>query len=1477
MQKFSEDEIILGTRTKGVIIYNKKLSTFIKPENFEKVDKFMNEYSFYDGIRLSSNTFLYSTLGGGLLQFDMQGNIINRINRTCGLNEDIVWALFEDRQQSVWLGTDSGISHVELNSGFETVNPIYDFESGINSLVKQNDIFYYGIMSNLIYQKDGKFGVIEGLSNGAGIWQIIEVKADSIFDNDFILVSSDNLYKVFGFTAQPLIEAIPGDAVFSIYRSKIYPRRFYISSYDGVRSIYYQDGKWINEGFIKGVSYEIRIVQEDKYGNIWIASAFDGIFRVENYLNKAGFPNEEYIVKKFGEAENMKPTGFPVISEYNSDLIFCTEKGSYKYNYEKNIFDIANIFVDESFVNKCLIIKDLNDKAAIVYSVNDKKNYFATKGEDGKMTCDKIFFNRIPKTELFTESGIYVDESNTTWFAGSEGLFSVASTRTKNINSNYNSVIIACKVAKDSVIYHGNENTPIFFDSKNQKHKTSLDYNNNSIIVSFGSLSFDDINENLHSYKLEGFDEEWSSWAKKTEKEYTNLREGEYTFIVKSKNVYGVIGQESKFNFEVKPPIYRTAIAYIVYVLLFILIAYLIYRKMKILLANKQAEIDEKQRLLTMEIEMTEKLKAADKLKDQFLANTSHELRTPLNGIIGLAESLIDGIGGEQSLIGKRNLKMIATSGTRLASLVNDILDFSKLRNNKIGLTKTPLHLKYNIDLILTLSQPLVEKKEIDLINNIPENIPFVEADENRLQQIMLNIIGNAVKFTDAGQVSINCQLAINNDEQPKIIGNKKIVNNSIVISIRDTGIGIPEHLYEKIFETFEQGDGSTDRTYGGTGIGLSVTKQLIELHGGEIWVESEVGKGSVFYFTLPMDINKLEAGFEEDAINFIQDQTIHKLEQDKSELEENTESVPIIHSEEGKLTSAKDGEGFNILVVDDESVNLQVLENQLSLQNFKPTLAENGKEALKLLKENKHFDLVLLDIMMPQMSGYEVCQELRKEFPAEQLPVIMLTAKNQVTDLVNAFDAGANDYLTKPFAKIELFARINSHLDLKTANLKLDEYNKNLELKVEERTHEIQEQNVILGQQKVEIQFKNEDLKQRNEEIIAQAERLSEINTELEKLSIVASETDNAIVIMNPQTEFEWINEGFTKLYGFTLDELKDKYNNLFTVSSNPEINQTIQNCINDKVSFVYESVTDTASGKQVWVQTTLTPILDPTGNIHKIVAIDTDIRKLKKIEKELEHKNEHITDSIRYAKTIQTAILPFKTVIDNHFESFMLFLPKDIVSGDFYWYVEAGGYHFIAVADCTGHGVPGAFMSMIGSSLLNQIVHHENEYSTANILTRLHTLIVSSLRQEKSDNNDGMDVCLCRIEKTSEKTSKIQFTGAKRPLIVIEKGASKPQMYKSDRKSIGGTQKKRNDIHYTSQNLILSTGDLIYLSSDGFIDQNNANRQKYGTQRLLDTLLLNSNKSVNEQHENLNNEIVKWMEGTNQRDDIAVLGLKM
>lgn len=398
--------------------------------------------------------------------------------------------------------------------------------------------------------------------------------------------------------------------------------------------------------------------------------------------------------------------------------------------------------------------------------------------------------------------------------------------------------------------------------------------------------------------------------------------------------------------------------------------------------------------------DLSERLLTLDKMKDEFLATTSHELRTPLSGILGIAESVLDGVSGPLTDNQKRNVSLIVASSKRLSILVDDIMDFCRLKSKDIDLELTPVNIHQVVDLVIEVCRPLILGKSLELKNQVPKDIPMVQADENRLAQILYNLIGNAIKFTPSGSVAVSASQQ----------------NRLLEIVVADTGIGVSADRWEDIFQPFQQADDSISSQYGGTGLGLSVSKSLVELHGGTIWVESEPGLGSRFHFTLPTSAGELD---------LVRDQEPAPL--------------PLLSPPVQPLTietavSQKDSPGHPlILAVDDDPINLQVLVNQLSLQGYRLVTATSGPQALSIIdRAPASFDLVILDVMMPMMSGYEVCRRLRQKFSLFELPVLMLTAKNRLDDITAGFEAGANDYIAKPFDKNELLARVHTLSTLK-------------------------------------------------------------------------------------------------------------------------------------------------------------------------------------------------------------------------------------------------------------------------------------------------------------------------------------------------------------------------------------------------------------------------------------------------------------
>ncbi|MDW3650121.1 MAG: two-component regulator propeller domain-containing protein [Bacteroidia bacterium] len=558
------------------------------------------------------------------------------------------------------------------------------------------------------------------------------------------------------------------------------------------------------------------------------------------------------------------------------------------------------------------------------------------------------------------------------------------------------------KLYLHKVLSQGKDNFEI--GDINQLDEINLEESEFPLSILAHAFHFKEGGINKIRYRYPPFETNWLEIESGKRIHLPKLTEGSYQLEIQAKIPFGSWASDRNIYINVSPPWYLSSWGMLIIgigILGILSSFFLIYfRTQAKKIARQEEELDRERKL-------NEKLRNIDQLKDQFLANTSHELRTPLNGIIGLSEALIE---TEDQAEKRENLEMIISSGKRLSTLVNDILDFSKLRTHEIVLRKKAIDLHSLVKLVLRIHKPLVGKKELTLENNIPPDLPPVEADEDRLQQILFNLVGNAIKFTESGKVSIGHQAI---SENQKALG-----NSELTLFISDTGIGIPEEKRESIFQAFEQADASISREFAGTGLGLSISKRLVELHGGQMWVESEVGKGSTFYVSLPFASAAAKASKVEQLLPEFSP-SINPAARDKAPLSDILSSDSLIH----------------ILVVDDEPINQQVIKNHLGSNNYQLTHAMNGEEAMKALENNPHFDLVLLDVMMPRMSGYEVCQKIREKFLPSELPIIMITAKNQIADLVESLHTGANDYIAKPFSKDEFLARVETHLNLHKIN----------------------------------------------------------------------------------------------------------------------------------------------------------------------------------------------------------------------------------------------------------------------------------------------------------------------------------------------------------------------------------------------------------------------------------------------------------
>lgn len=387
-------------------------------------------------------------------------------------------------------------------------------------------------------------------------------------------------------------------------------------------------------------------------------------------------------------------------------------------------------------------------------------------------------------------------------------------------------------------------------------------------------------------------------------------------------------------------------------------------------------------------IKLIRKLKEEHSRKDRFLANTAHELRNPLHGMINIAQSVID---EEKSIKenNKQHLKLLMTIGRRMSYLLNDLIDVTRMEQKEIAIHKRPVDLQPIITMIIDMQKFISEEKKLQIIANVPERFPFVFADQNRLIQILFNLLHNAVKFTDEGVITIDVEER----------------NNYAVIHVTDTGIGIDKETQKRIFLPYEQGNSSYDES-SGFGLGLSICKQLVEMHGGTLSVTSVLHKGSRFTFTLPLA--------ENEEVPIVSKETIEKV----------IELNPI------ETKNHRVSNRIRILAVDDDPINLKVLKSILPQDEYELETVMTGRGVLERL--NMEWDIILVDVMMPKMSGYELTKMIREQYSISEVPIILLTARSQPEDIYTGFLSGANDYIVKPVDALELKVRIDALTELR-------------------------------------------------------------------------------------------------------------------------------------------------------------------------------------------------------------------------------------------------------------------------------------------------------------------------------------------------------------------------------------------------------------------------------------------------------------
>jgi signal transduction histidine kinase/CheY-like chemotaxis protein/ligand-binding sensor domain-containing protein len=505
--------------------------------------------------------------------------------------------------------------------------------------------------------------------------------------------------------------------------------------------------------------------------------------------------------------------------------------------------------------------------------------------------------------------------------------------------------------------------------------------------IHYTGLSFSAPRKVRFKFQLLGFDKTWVDAGSRRIAYYTNVPPGKYSFRVIACNGEGVWNlQGATLELYLEPHFYQTLWFYTLSALLLLAAAMGGYRLRirQIRVRERELERHVKERTEELQKEVTvrkraeEAAEAGSRAKSMFLANMSHEIRTPINGILGMTELTMETeLNSEQ----RGYLGLVKTSADALLTVLNDILDFSKIEAGRLDLEPIHFKLRDSLEDTLKLMALRADQKGLELTCDIHPEVPeMVVADPTRLRQILINLIGNAIKFTPRGDVSLEAALESRSQDQALLH-----------FTVRDTGIGIAPEKQKLIFEAFSQADGSTTRTFGGTGLGLTISLRLVTMMGGRMWVESEPGKGSRFHFTVPVGTSKGALAMEP------------------------RQQVDLA--------------GLRVLVVDDNLTNRRILGEMLRHWEMQPELAPSGAEAITMLQEADRrgagYALLLVDAQMPDMDGFTFVERLRQQTDLRKMTIMMLTSAGQRGDAARCRELGIGVYLVKPIVQTQLLDAI--------------------------------------------------------------------------------------------------------------------------------------------------------------------------------------------------------------------------------------------------------------------------------------------------------------------------------------------------------------------------------------------------------------------------------------------------------------------
>ena len=872
------------------------------------------------------------------------------------LSSDFVWNIYVDPEGIIWIGTQNGLDRFDRQKG--------TFK---HYLINNNEITAI-------------------LGDGSGyLWLGTRTQG---------LVKFDPLNETFQiFSHNPKDEtSIGGNHVFSILTDS-HGEMWVVTRYNGLNLFNKTSGtftRYRNDPKDPGsLSHnDIFFIYEDRSSNLWICA--ENLNRYDRVSGK--FSSVELI-------KNMLPTSvfedskgnFWVSTYFNGLLLVDKEKLVVLKNYTEKeglpYNTITNIVED---IKGNLWIKTFNGYSRFNPETESFRNYYTSDGLPEIMT-------RLVYT--------YESSVNEVFFGSSEGFYCFYPDSIKDDPTTPKVVI------SNISLFNKPDETLSYDGFISEIEKINLPHNHNDLRFDFVGLHYGEPEKNKYKYMLENFDREFVDAGTQRNATYTNLSPGEYIFRVVASNRDGVWNEEgASLKIIISPPFWATWWAYSLYIIFFGLILYGARRyEMNRVNLKNQVKLDE---VMLKEKEET------DKMKSRFFANISHEFRTPLTLILGPANKINPDLPGDEI---QKQTGLIKRNASRLLNLVNQLLDLSKLEAGKLTLQASKGNIVAFVRGVTMSFESLAEKKGIRLKVKAERDDIELYFDRDKMAKILANLLSNAFKFTgEGGEITVSVRHAELVSASSLKAEIPKQVRDVIIISITDTGIGISEEELPKLFDRFYQVDSSQTREHEGTGIGLALTKELVELHQGSIRVNSKVGQGSEFIVELP--IGRKHLSDDEIVESPVQ-------EKERVDIAEELNSSPTIQPipEDDEIESE---DKTIILVVEDNADVRNYIKDSLD-DSYRVLEAVNGEQGVKKASEIIP-DLIISDIMMPKMDGNELSRRIKNDERTSHIPVILLTAKSEQESKLEGLETGADDYLTKPFDTKELLVRIKNLISIR-------------------------------------------------------------------------------------------------------------------------------------------------------------------------------------------------------------------------------------------------------------------------------------------------------------------------------------------------------------------------------------------------------------------------------------------------------------